>query len=46
MLFEKLKKIDEDEKYILIEKLTKVAGVEVPSGLAKRLILNWNEIKR
>jgi peptidoglycan/xylan/chitin deacetylase (PgdA/CDA1 family) len=42
---EKLKRISEDRKTYLIEQLTKISKVDIPSGLAKEFILSWNDIK-
>ena len=42
---EALKHINEDRKNLLIEKFAQIAGVDIPSGLAKELILSWNKIK-
>src|ERR1035437_3871237 len=42
---EGLKQITEDRKSFLIEKLAGIADVDIPSGLAKKLILSWDKIK-
>ena len=45
MITERLKKIEEGRKNLLIEKLLNVCQVELPSDLGKKLILSWKEVK-
>ena len=40
-----LKLISEDRKCFLINKLSEISGVDIPSNLAKGLILSWDQIK-
>lgn len=40
-----LKKITDERKNILIEKLSEISGVETPNDLAKELILSWDNVK-
>jgi len=45
MIVEKLKKIPNEKKNHLIEKLVNVFDVDIPRGLGKDVILSWDEVK-
>jgi peptidoglycan/xylan/chitin deacetylase (PgdA/CDA1 family) len=42
---EGLKKVDEERKIFLIDKLREISGAGIPGGMAKELILSWEEIR-
>jgi peptidoglycan/xylan/chitin deacetylase (PgdA/CDA1 family) len=45
LIIERLKKIPEEEKNFLIEKLFNISGVvNIPSDVGQRLILSWDEV--
>jgi peptidoglycan/xylan/chitin deacetylase (PgdA/CDA1 family) len=44
IIVDKLKKMPDEKKNILIEKLLKISGVEISPELGKGLILSWDEI--
>lgn len=45
-IIERLKKLPEERKALLIEKLLAISGVELPStDFSKKLILSWEEIR-
>jgi len=44
-IIERLKRISEENKNRIIDKLVEDAKVNIPSGLARDLILSWDEIK-
>lgn len=44
-IVEKLKKLPNEKKNALIEKLVSICGIEIPPGLAKDFILSWEEVK-
>jgi peptidoglycan/xylan/chitin deacetylase (PgdA/CDA1 family) len=44
-IVEKMKKIKDEKKNILIEKLINISKVEIPHDLGRDVILSWDEIK-
>jgi len=42
---ERLKKLPEERKNLLIDKLFQLSGVEIPVDLGRELILSWDEVK-
>lgn len=42
---ERLKKLSEEKKNFLVDKLLSISGVEIPQDLGKGLILSWDEIR-
>ena len=45
MITERLKKLSEERKNLLVEKLPDICRVEIPRDLGKELILSWKEVK-
>jgi len=45
MICEKLTKLSEEEKNLLIEKLLSISGTDIHTDLGKELILSWDEVK-
>jgi peptidoglycan/xylan/chitin deacetylase (PgdA/CDA1 family) len=45
IITEGLKKITEERKNLIIEKLLKISGVEIPQGLTKGLVLSWDNVR-
>ncbi|MFC2002761.1 polysaccharide deacetylase family protein [Chloroflexota bacterium] len=45
IITERLKRLPEERKNLLIEKLLSISGVDIPVDLGKELILSWDEIK-
>jgi peptidoglycan/xylan/chitin deacetylase (PgdA/CDA1 family) len=43
---QRLRNLSEQRKNLLVEELLNVAGVDIPSGLGKELILSWNEVRK
>lgn len=43
-IIERLKKVTEKDKNLLIERLRKLSRVEIPYDVGKELILSWNDI--
>jgi len=41
----RLKNLPDQRKNLLIEKLFRISGVEIPAGLGKELILTWDEVR-
>jgi peptidoglycan/xylan/chitin deacetylase (PgdA/CDA1 family) len=42
---ERLKKLPDEKKNLLIDKLVQLSGVEIPVDLGRDLILSWDEVK-
>lgn len=45
IIVEGLKKLSEEEKNLLIEKLLNILEVDIPTDLGKQLILSWDEVR-
>ena len=45
IISERLKKMSEERRKLLVEKLLTISGVKIPQDLAKGLILSWDEIR-
>jgi len=45
IITERLKKLSDQRKNLLIEKLHHISGVEIPAGLGRELILTWDEVR-
>jgi peptidoglycan/xylan/chitin deacetylase (PgdA/CDA1 family) len=46
IVIERMKKLPQERKEQLIDKLISISGVDVPSGLGEGLILSWKEIRK
>lgn len=44
LITERLKKLPDEEKNLLIEKLFNISGTVIPPGLGRELILSWDEV--
>lgn len=42
---ERLKRISEEEKDLLIKKLLETLGVDIPADLGRKLVLSWEEVR-
>jgi len=45
LIIDRLKNVSEKRKNLLIDKLIKICGVEIPPDLGKELMLSWDEIR-
>jgi len=45
IITERLKKLPDEEKNSIIEKLLSISGIEINPDLGKEIILSWDEIR-